>query len=116
MSKSSRRSDKSDRKPARRSKKRGIANRQSKGLRRSSVSANKKNREGRKSWPGSKNVTHTKIRSNFVKSYSPTAIMKKKNQSQTKISSKILLVWACSLLAKTKTMTIKKARKQLRRL
>ena len=92
MNKSSRRSDKSVRKPARRSKKRGIASRQSKGLRRSSVSANKKSRGGRKSWPGSKNVTHTKIRSNSVKNYSPTAIVKKRNQSQSKKSSESLPV------------------------
>ena len=92
MIKSSRRSDKSARRPARRSKKRGIAIRQSKGPRRSNVSVNKKSRGGRKSWPGSKNVTHTRIRSNSVNSFSPTAIMKKRNQSQTKISSKSLPV------------------------
>ena len=63
-----RRSDKSARKPARRSKMREIASKQNRKLRRSSDSVNKKSRGYSKSWLSSKSATHTKIRSNSVKS------------------------------------------------
>ena len=115
--KSCRKSDRSARKLARRSKMRGIASRQNRRLRRSSVSVNKMSRGDRRSWPSSKNVTHTTIKSNSAKSFWPTAIMKKRNLSQTKMSSRSLPVWACSHQAKAKMMmTTKRARKKLRRL
>ena len=51
--KSWRKSDKSARKPAKSTKKKGIASRQNIGLRRSNVSANKKSKGVRMSWPSS---------------------------------------------------------------